>query len=345
MVAVKGALTVLWLLVIPFCLGLPFQKGIKREEKRFCYTMLAGYGVMLGVFQILSVPMVLLGQPYHLLVAVFGVLAVAAAAVFLVVFRREAADLTARRWGSFRMGSWANWLALVLIVFQMALYVTGMMTDLDDAFYVGTATTAQYTDRMYIVSGYTGRELSSLPSRYCLSPFPIFLAFLSTMTGFSPTVMAHTVEPVFFVGLAYGIYGLIGERLFAGERRMNGLFLSFLSIIHLFSYYSIYTQGTFMLLRIWQGKAFLAAALLPGIFYLGMRVTGPDGRGQDWAALVFLALSACLASSMGIMLAPVMIGILGIVLGAFNGKWKKMFGMFLCALPCLVFAAIYVLIR
>ncbi|MDY3918016.1 MAG: DUF6077 domain-containing protein [Candidatus Limivivens sp.] len=344
-VPVKAALTLLWLLVIPFCLGLPFQRGLRKEEKRFFYTMMAGYGVMLGSFQILAVPMVLLYQPYHRLAWIYGILAAAAALACLLVCRRDAAEVTAGRLLSYRSVPWTNWLALLLILFQIGMYVTGMFTDLDDSFYVGTATTAQYTDQMYSISPYTGKNLNHLPSRYCLSPFPIFLAFLSTVTGFSPSVMAHTIEPVFFVSLAYGIYSLIGEHFFKKDRKMSGLFLVFLSLMHLFSYYSIYTQGTFMLIRIWQGKAFLAAVLLPGIFYLGMRTMDQRGRARDWQALLWVALSACLASSMGIMLVPVMLGILGIVLGCFSGKWKKTVYMVLCCMPCLCFAAAYLLIR
>ena len=61
-----------------------------------------------------------------------------------------------------------------------------------------------------------------------------------------PTIVAHTIMPVFFVALAYAVYVLLGQKLFRGDTRSTGMFLCFLSLIHVFSYYSVYTQGTFM---------------------------------------------------------------------------------------------------
>lgn len=345
MIAVKGVLTLFWLLALPFCLGLPFQRGQKPEKKRFCYTMLAGWAALMALFQLMAVPMILLRLSYRILALSFGLAAGGLALASLVRNRGEVRQLTGARVRALFPLPWSGWLALGLVGVQLVIYAAGMLKDLDDALYVGAAVTAQYTDGMYTVSALTGKAVSSLPARYCLSPFPMLLAFFSSATGFSPSVMAHTIEPVFFVSLAYGVYGLLGERLFKGDRGMNGMFLAFLSVIHLFSYYSIYTQGTFLLLRIWQGKAFLAAALLPGLFYMVMKVMGEDAGRADWVLTACLALSACLVSSMGIMLAPILMGILGVVLGCFLGKWKKTVCLALCCIPSLCYAGIYVLIR
>lgn len=117
------------------------------------------------------------------------------------------------------------------------------------------------------------------------------------------------------------------------------------SMVHLFSYYSIYTQGTFLLLRIWQGKAFLAAVLLPGIFYSVLCLNEKTAGKAERGLLAVLALSACLVSSMGIMLAPMMIGLLGIISTCMYRQWKKMVFLAACCIPSLCYAAVYILIR
>ena len=137
---------------------------------------------------------------------------------------------------------------------------------------------------------------------------------------------------------------LIGRRLFQGDMKSTGMFLCFLSLIHIFSYYSVYTQGTFMLIRIWQGKAVLAALLLPAVFYFGMRVFQGESKSGDWMGLLLLMVSCSLVSSMGIMLAPVMLGIFGILYGLLKKQWKRLGLAVLCTLPCLVCAAVYIVL-
>ena len=64
--------------------------------------------------------------------------------------------------------------AVVLIVVQMYAGIFYTHIDDDDAFYVATASTTLETDTVFQYNAYTGDEYESLPSRYVLSPFPIF---------------------------------------------------------------------------------------------------------------------------------------------------------------------------
>ena len=64
----------------------------------------------------------------------------------------------------------------ILILFQLVVVVLYAHMDEDDAFYVGTATTAVETDSLYAYNPYTGAAYNVLPSRYILSP--VFLHFL-----------------------------------------------------------------------------------------------------------------------------------------------------------------------
>ena len=75
--------------------------------------------------------------------------------------------------------------AVLLIVVQMYAGIFYTHIDDDDAFYVATASTTLETDTVFQYNAYTGDEYESLPSRYVLSPFPIFEAGLwSTFNRF-----------------------------------------------------------------------------------------------------------------------------------------------------------------
>ena len=111
------------------------------------------------------------------------------------------------------------WLAFLLVAIQMGAYVFGMATDLDDAFYVATATTTLETNGMFTYDAYTGMLASYLPARYVFAPFPILLAFYSDMVHMHAAVVAHTVEPVFFLLISYLVYWKIGRKLFDKDDR------------------------------------------------------------------------------------------------------------------------------
>lgn len=153
--------------------------------------------------------------------------------------------------------------AVVLIVVQMYAGIFYTHIDDDDAFYVATASTTLETDTVFQYNAYTGDEYESLPSRYVLSPFPIFEAGLSRLYGVPSTVLGHTGMFLIFLPVAYFVYDLLGSFFWKNKRKERGLFLLFLAWMNIFGYYSVYTMSTFLLIRIWQGKAVLAAVILP----------------------------------------------------------------------------------
>lgn len=347
MLILKAILTGIWFLLVPYLLGLYYTARMKEQKNSILLALLCGYAGMFALFEIMALPMIFARLPFSVLKYSFGIAAGGLALISLVVNRRRISQGVGSSFGQARKLTWTCLLAAVLILLQIGIYVVGMSLDLDDSFYVASAGTAIHTDTMFQYNAYTGVIEKLLPPRYVLSPFPIMLAFFGEAVQFHPTIVAHTVMPVFFLALVYSLYGLIGQKLFDGDVRATGMFLSFLSVIHIFSYYSVYNQGTFTLIRIWQGKALLAALLLPLVFYLGLRVFAPGQKatGGDWLALVSTMTACCLVSSMGAMLAPIMLGIMTLVMAVFKGAWKKTGLAVLCCVPCLLCGAIYLVIR
>ena len=345
MYLVKGLLIILWFIAVPFAMGsLPvFQTG--KKENSWLSRLVCGYALMFAFFEVLALPMIFAGLSFAVLKYIYSAVCIVLSIMALLKIRKNFLQEGKEKIKSIREIPWIMWAAFLLIALQMGAYVLGMATDLDDSFYVATAATTLETGGMFQYGAYTGRLAAELPSRYVLAPFPIMLAFFSDAVQMHPAVVAHTIQPVFFLLISYSVYGFIGKKLMGEDKKAVGFFMFFLALVQTFSYYSVYSQGTFMLIRIWQGKALLAAFVLPAIFYRSFCCMQEDAARGDWLRLLCLMLAACLVSSMGMMLAPVTLGIMAILYGVLKKQWRKVLYMFLCCLPNLCCAVIYLLIR
>lgn len=237
------------------------------------------------------------------------------------------------------------WIAAVLIIFQLAVASFLAHMDADDAFYVATATTSVHTDTIFSINPYTGYAYAHLPSRYVLSPFPVFLAVVSSLCGFHPAIVAHMIFPAVFIFMAYVVLYQYAKKWFPEQKNARGIFMIFCAVPIWFSGYSIYNSENFQMIRIWQGKACLASVFLPLLLYLGCCIILEKQREYTWLLLLMADISCCLLSSMGIILACIMLVIL-MVMGLVRFRsLEKATCTALCCLPSLILGAIYIVIR
>lgn len=344
MTIVKGFLALLWLLVIPLGVGLLLL--CRRKGQYGVGTALVfGYCGIFAMSEILFLGAIVGRVSLDVLVVVWGILTGVAALLGLVldVLSSKRRKPDTRRKMTF---SWEFLLALALIAAQVLIAVVFTHYDADDAFYVGTATTAMETNTVFQVNPYTGTFYKSIPSRYILSPFPILLAVVGKLClGLHPSVVAHIFLPLFLIPLAYLVYGLLGKAFFPEDGKAQGTFLLFMAVIQMSSYFSVYTQGTFLLVRIWQGKAVLASILLPVLMWFCLEMFWNQKRGFLLPDLLMVMTACCFVSSMGMILAPVMLGCF-LLLAFLTGKQRKrsLLGL-LCCLPNVFLGLAYVLIR
>ena len=218
----KGILAVIWLLVVP-CLAGGFYF---RREKRTCGEyLLAGYTLLFAITELLSLTMIFTKQPLHVLTITYGVVAGVLAFLGARSLYKKRQKETGEGAGTYcgrrteATGiSPELVVAGILILIQLIVVVLYAHMDEDDAFYVGTATTAVETDSLYAYNPYTGAAYNVLPSRYILSPFPAFLAVTSRLCGgLHPAIVAHTVFPAVFVFLAYVVLFQYSRIFFKGK--------------------------------------------------------------------------------------------------------------------------------
>lgn len=339
---VKGLLVIWWLLAVPTAAG---GTLLGRNEKRspgMC--LLSGYLLMFSVAEVMTLPMIWAKLPLHILeysfAAVMVVLALCGGIFLLKNKGRKNQGSTKKRKISVYFV-----IAAVLILFQLVAASFLAHMDADDAFYVATATTAVQTDTIFSVNPYTGYAYAQLPSRYVLSPFPVFLAVVSSLCGLHPAIMAHLVFPALFIFLAYVVLYQYAGKWFPKEADARGIFMIFCAVIIWFSGYSIYNSENFQMVRIWQGKACMASVFLPLLLYLGLCIVLEKQREYPWILLLLADLSCCLLSSMGIMLALVMLVIL-LFMGLLRYRdLGRAACTALCTLPSLLLGVVYIMIR
>ncbi len=314
-----------------------------KEKDHLILNYLSGWIFILAGFEMLCVPMTLLKAPYHILRLCSHIVFGGFAAAAVLLFRRQMVQILKRAGAQIKAADFWSVIAVLAVILQAAVLVAGLHEDADDAFYVATAATTLKTDSMYLFSSYTGMPLHSLPTRYALSAFPIFTAYFSELMGIHPTIIAHTVFPIILIPAAYLVYYQIGAEL-TGEKKKASFFVVAVSFLNVFGNFSIYSSSSFLLFRIWQGKAALAAIFLPAIFLIAFRIYEKEAARSEWVTMFLLLCSCCMVSSMGVALGPFVLGALSLVEWIRRKSFRTVWPACLSLLPSAVLGGIYLIL-
>lgn len=327
---------VLKILMTVIILFLPLLIGSVYKNRSISFTYLAGSLTMWALFQITAVPAIQFRMSFTLLFWTYTVLVVLLASIGLALrlkvrFERPALSI-------FLV------IALCVIAYQASMYIFGMHLDEDDARWIAEANDALVKDKMLLHNPATGEYIGRFVGEMVkdtFSPWAFFIAWIAKFTAVRTAVIAHTVYPPILLGLSYCAYYHIGKQLFKGKTE-QGIFLLMVSVINLFMA-NHYTQSTFTLTRIWQGKAVVAAVIIPAIFMIILIIQNDDSL-QNWFLLAVTGCAACLLSGMGIAIGLVMI----IVYGGYVivcKRWRRIPLWLLSTLPSIVFGVGYYFLK
>ena len=134
------------------------------------------------------------------------------------------------------------------------------------------------------------------------------------------------------------------------ERR--AWFLLFSAVAVQFYGGSLYTRGVFVLSRIWQGKAVLAAVILPWLLVLTFGYEycrrDPDGKPLPMRQLPLLLAcntSACLLSGVGVLAGGTVAGMCGLWSVLRTRKLTAAAPYLLACIPVILYGGIYGLVK
>lgn len=340
----KYIILAILLFIVPLLTGL-FVNAFAKNEKSLGRAYISGWIGMMAIFEIIALPFIYFGTSLsNLCIAVSAVIA----AVIVIGVLKERKNLKDYIKGTVDILKGVNviWLlACAVIIFQMATYLLKMMPNDDDAFYLATATTSQYTDSLFKFNPYTGDPYSKMPARYVLSPFPLLYSVLSKISGVHVATIAHTFIPIAFILAAYIVYMFIAKSIFKNDLNKVGFFLLFIALIFEFSAISGRTTGVVFLVRLWQGKAFLAAVLVPLIFEYAFGQIEKKKPISNIFYMMTLMIAASFVSSMGILFGPLALSMITLVYIFITRKLKSLIPVIISCIPNFILAGIYIYLR
>ncbi len=342
-------LLLFWIILLPFALGaFLFPGDSEAQTKADVFEHYAlGIVVVFAIFELITVPVTFMKGSLTLVTWLWAGSCIALALAGGIHRFRKEKNGKMFRFSFHLKRKISGWEVgtLVLILFQIIYVALQMHIDDDDAWYAGTAVASYATDTINRIYPYTGEWMSAFPSDYTLSPYPIFYAMLGRLTGIHPTILMHTIMPVVLIALSYMVYRLIAHMVFHGNEKQAGQMMFFIALFQLFGNYSVRSASTFLLVRIWQGKATLCNIMIPLTIYLFMQVTEYENR-KNWIALFLCVVAGTMVSSMGVFLLPVLLASMSFVAALRYKKIKQMFYTVLCILPCVVqFGIFYFVLR
>lgn len=330
MVVIKGVLCLLVLIS-------PLLVGCLYKNCSVPLTYLAGQLTLWAVFQVIAVAAVNLRTSFTLLFWGFS------GAALLLTGLGLKSCLKIR----FKKPQWSVFLipALLVIAFQAGKYIFQMHLDEDDARWLAEANDALVKNKMLLHNPATGEYIGHFMGEMVkdvFSPWAFYVAWLSRVTQFGVAGMAHTIFPPVLLVLSYCAYYEIGRRLFRGKTE-QGIFLLMAAVINLFMAGNVYTQSVFSLTRIWQGKAVVAAVLVPSVLLCALIIQQEDVI-RSWLLLAVTSCAGCLFSGMGIAVGLLMIAVYG-GYTVICRRWKRIPLLLLAMVPSLLFGGAYFLIK
>ncbi len=341
------------LLVIPVFVGGIFS-DVDGMRGGLVFRWVSGQFLLWAGFQFISVPLIIRERNFSQLVWGFwlymaALMLMAAGRGIRQIQRRVPASLVKGGGKGKQVSEMLFWAIFTgLLLFQLVQAVRLAYADGDDAYYVAISAMTQDADTMYLKIAYTG-ETTMLNFRHSLAPFPIWIAFLARVSGIQAVTVAQVILPVVLIAMSYGIFYLLGVRLFPEKGGQLPLFLIFTEILVLFGDYSFYTAENFMIARSRQGKAALGNIVLPFLLLLlliFMKKLQEAERVPVWCYLLIgaVATTACLCSTLGALLICMAVGVAGLSAAVCYKRFRCLVPLAICCIPCICYALLYLLL-
>lgn len=177
---------------------------------------------------------------------------------------------------SFSFKPLPKWILLVTVPLVTIAAITLILyrSDADDSFYVSNVTLFQSSNILNAYdSSFGDPELGTVPM-YDFETWEAWIAVFAWLFRIDGASMMHTVLLPFLLAVSCGAYLFLGEILFSGNKIRAALFYCLLMICFLMDGYAVYSPGSFLLSRLWQGKAVYLHVILPlmtGFLLLSLR--------------------------------------------------------------------------
>ena len=345
MIILKFIMAILVLLVIPELIGLLIVNFIQKEKNNIILSFIIGYLTEFAICQLVAIPLMFLKASFLVLLYSFGTIVVLLSIASIIVNIKRFKEIILSSINIFKEIPKFEFLVVVALIFLQVYALMGYMhMDDDDAFYVGTATTAIETNTIFEYNALTGTQYKTLPLRYALGPFPLFIAIVSKCINVHTAIVAHIVIPAIFIPLVYMIYASIAEKVFKRNKKATMLFLLMMCILNIWGNYSIRTTFSFLLFRIWQGKSVLANIIIPSVWLMYLLAEDNNFNKFSYLLILIILIAGVFSTTMGIGLSPIVLMVLAFLHSIQNKEIKNFVKCGICCIPCLIYGVLYLVL-
>lgn len=327
--------------IAPLCIGLLPVSFMSQEHRTVGMVYVSGWIVMFAAFQLLVIPFVVNRSGFSGVASLYTVIIAGLCVAGLVCGGIKRNIICARPGRQ----TWFLWAVLIVLIgAQMVFSYYMQYLDGDDAYYVAMSVSILTDDKMYLTNPYYGYS-QELDIRHALSPAPIFIAWLSKVTGIHATILSHSYLGGVFLLLRNVIYGQIGNEIFEKDKKKVPLFLCFLNLWYLFGNVSLYTVETFAYTRTWQGKAMFGNLAVPAVILWLFFVVKEKMKCAEWVLLFLLSAVTAFTTSIGIFLFPVFLALAGIWIALHRKNIVILFEFGVCCIPSFVYGILYLFLK
>lgn len=331
-------------------------------------TWLYGLVTMFAAMQLIAVPLIANRMPFSMLVyiwsAAVAILAAAGTASYAALLVRAFKDRKNQELSKIRDRMAKNqngeagttlrhdmkysvWVCLlgavliVLVLFQARIASKYQHTDDDDARFVALELIAVEDDQMLTlnpIDGYPMYWNTGEVKKDYTSPWTMYVATCSRITGIHPAALSHRLLPMFLIPLCYLALFLLGFHLFREDIEKTLIFMVIVAVANMFGYTSTHTTASLMLLRIWQGKAVFAGFMLPILLDLLYQLYEAFESIFNRVLLLIACTASSLLSGGGIVISIIAVGVYGISAFIKHRSIKNTIYTWLTCTPCIVYA-------
>lgn len=344
MVIVGCLILVFWLGILPLGVGTIFAGKNCNYQNSIVFRFMAGNMLLWAFFQLICVPCIIRQESFTLVVLDYLVAGLVLFVLGCICYRKN--PLFIKRGRAMAKSERFRWMIFgCLLALQLVCAMILAYADGDDAFYVAVSEITGDSNTMYQKNPYTVGAVE-LDIRHGLAPFPIWIAFLSRISGIHTAVMSHIIVAAYLIIMSYLAFYLVGKQLFLKKRESVPLFMNVLALLVLFGDYSSRTPENFMIARSRQGKAAIGSIIIPMLLFLILVILNSIQEEKKlglkkWLLLTSTVIAACLCTTLGTFLSCILIGCVGICALFVYKKPAPVAKMALCCIPAVGFALLY----
>ncbi|MBR1507739.1 MAG: hypothetical protein IJ619_07035 [Eubacterium sp.] len=226
--------------------------------------------------------------------------------------------------------------AVLIIAYYIYCMITLMHVDHDDSRYVVLSVDTFRTGTLLTIDPTMGVNLDGSYADFLkdfLSPWYVYMAYLSRLSLTHPAVMAHSMMPVIYTFVIALLMLDIGLVFFNGDKLKAVILVSFVHLIYIFAAYTVKSANAFRSFRIWQGKAMVACFGIPLLLMLFLLIYEAKSVWRFYVLVLMADISMCLMSGNGIILAGILTFCFGMVYSIMKKSWKMAVLTFIAVIP------------